>query len=233
MDHCLVPPFCLLYVQSSAGQIKKLTRLHKPTPHCHQISTSWQGDGKKTMHPGSQVGMACQTYHFRLYQLHLSGQLGCKTVANAQYSTGGSGTHIGGGILGHQRLSKHQLQPLKVCLLYVKPCTKKQLKENVKGTKVILFISVALYSLGGLKQTICLKKPMKAKQSVNAVKADAEEIQHVEIKPVAKAKSPGYLSSTSKNGSNKWAAEHLPSVWVIGLLTTAKTYQGKSKDGSG
>lgn len=94
----------------------------------------------------------------------------------------------------------------------------------MKGTKVILFISVALNSLGGLKQTICPKKPMKAKQSVNAVKADAEEIQHVEIKPVAKAKSPSYLSSTSKNGSIKWAVEHLPSVWVIGLLTTAKTY---------
>ena len=31
---------------------------------------------------------------------------------------------------------------------------------------------------------------MKAKQSFNAGKADAEEIQHVEIKPVAKAEEP-------------------------------------------
>lgn len=43
---------------------------------------------------------------------------------------------------------------------------------------------------------------MKAKQSFNAAKADAEEIQHVEIKPVAKAGSPGYLPLVKMGTTN-------------------------------
>lgn len=63
---------------------------------------------------------------------------------------------------------------------------------------------MVLNRLCGLKQTICLKKLMKAKQSFNGsgVKADADKIQHVLIRPVVKAMNLSYLPPVKMRTTN-------------------------------